>query len=237
MIKNSDINLLKNDLITIIMPSFNSSEYIESAIISVVNQTYLNWELIIIDNNSTDNTRKIIKKFLNTNFNIKLIKTLKNNGPGFARNIGLKNAKGKYIAFLDSDDFWDPKFLECLISFSKINNYYFVYCPYFIYSDNKSKLNKVLPYANESIILKANPISCLGVLIKKENIKFVFNTSFKTHEDIDLWIRIINSNGIAHRCNIPLAYYRQRKDSLSSKKVKNVELSAFVDDLSRDSGQ
>ena len=221
MIKK-EINLSnKNTLISIIMPSYNSGDYIRYAIKSVLAQTYENWELIIVDNKSTDNTIKIVNEYLFSNKRIKLIKSLKNRGPGFARNKGIRHSKGNYIGFLDSDDFWDSEFLERLIKFSIINSYYFVYCPYYIYSEGKSKLNKVLPYANVPNILKCNPLSCLGVLIKKENLIYEFNISFNTHEDIDLWIRIISDNGSAHRYNKPLAYYRQRKRSLSSNKLVN----------------
>tara|TARA_X000000950_G_C13836620_1_gene628473 strand:+ start:292 stop:1065 length:774 start_codon:yes stop_codon:yes gene_type:complete len=210
-----------NDLISIIMPAFNAGGYISYAIQSVINQTYSNWELIIIDNNSRDNTLEKVNKYLVINNRIKLFKSSENFGPGNARNIGLKKSKGTYIAFLDADDFWDSEFLEKLISFSKINNYYFVYCPYYICSGEISKLNQVSPYANISNILKANPLSCLAVLIKKNKIKYKFNTLFRTHEDIDMWIKIIKSNGVAYRYNKPLAFYRQRKNSLSSKKFKN----------------
>ena len=209
------------DLISVIMPSFNSNEYIPYAINSVLNQTYEKWELLIIDNNSNDATIETVNEFIKKNNKIKLIKSNYNNGPGFARNLGIKQSKGKYLAFLDSDDFWDSKFLESLIYFLKINKYYFVYCPYFIYTNKNSKLNNVLPYACESNILKSNPLSCLAILIEKDKFNFKFDTIMKTHEDIDMWIKIINLNGIAHRYNEPLAYYRQRKHSLSSKKLRN----------------
>ena len=213
--------ITKKYLVSIIMPSFNSSEFIEIAIKSVIDQTYENWELIIIDNGSEDNTINIINKLSKSNKKISLIKNNCNRGPGFARNLGLKKARGAYISFLDSDDFWDNNFLNEMINFAISKNHYFVYCPYYLYKNNFYILNKVLLKANVHNILVSNPLSCLAVLIEKEKLNYKFNEYFKTHEDIDLWIKIINKHGNAYCYNKSLAFYRQRDKSLSSNKIKN----------------
>ena len=221
MNKISNHNKSKSYMVSIIMPSFNSEEFICESIQSVLEQTYKNWELIIIDNGSKDNTVNHIYKFQKSSKKIRLIHNLHNRGAGYARNIGLEISKGKYIAFLDSDDFWDITFLEKMINFSEKNNFYFVYCPYFLLKKEVNILNTVLPKATVKNILLSNPLSCLTVLIEKQKINYQFDINLRTHEDIDLWIKIIKNYGCAYSFNMPLAFYRQRKNSLSSNKLKN----------------
>ena len=99
-------------LVSIIMPSYNSSKYIAKTIDSIINQSYTNWELLITDDCSTDNTCEIIKEYTAYNQRIKLFTFLENKGAGVARNKSIKEAKGRYIAFCDSDDRWKPEKLE-----------------------------------------------------------------------------------------------------------------------------
>ena len=97
-----------NDLVSIIMPSYNTAQYISQSIQSVLAQTYLNWELIIVDDCSTDNTENVVSVFLNDN-RIKFLKNERNSGAAVSRNRALREARGKWIAFLDSDDLWEPE--------------------------------------------------------------------------------------------------------------------------------
>ncbi len=101
-----------NALVSIITPSYNSSRYIKNAIDSVIAQTYENWEMLIIDDASMDFSRQIVKEYMNKESRIRLIELKENMGPAIARNIGIAEARGHYIAFLDSDDLWLPKKLE-----------------------------------------------------------------------------------------------------------------------------
>ena len=106
--------------ISIITPSYNSSKYLNETIDSVLNQTFEDWEWLITDDCSTDNSVEILEK--QTDSRIKVFKTEKNGGAGHARNISLKNATGRFITFLDADDFWEPNFLEEMINFMKSGN-------------------------------------------------------------------------------------------------------------------
>ena len=106
-------------LVSIIMPSYNSSKYIAKTIDSIINQSYTNWELLITDDCSTDNTCEIIKEYTAYNQRIKLFTFLENKGAGVARNKSIKEAKGRYIAFCDSDDRWKPEKLEVQLRFMK----------------------------------------------------------------------------------------------------------------------
>lgn len=115
-------------LVSIIMPSYNTAKYIEASINSVLAQTYTNWELLIVDDCSTDNTDGVVAKFKDSR--IKYIKNEKNSGAAVSRNRALKMATGKWIAFLDSDDLWVPEKLEKQIAFMEENGYHFTYTDY-----------------------------------------------------------------------------------------------------------
>ena len=107
----------ENDLVSVIMPSYNTASYIEETVRSVLNQTYTNWELIIVDDCSTDNTDEILDKI--SDDRIRIYKNKKNAGAAVSRNRALREAKGRWIAFLDSDDFWFPDKLEKQLQFMK----------------------------------------------------------------------------------------------------------------------
>ena len=117
------------DLVSIIMPSYNTANYIGESINCVISQTYKNWELIIVDDCSIDNTDEIVKKFLNDK-RIKYLKNNQNSGAAISRNKALREAKGRWIAFLDSDDLWVPEKLEKQINFMEKNNHSFSYTFY-----------------------------------------------------------------------------------------------------------
>ena len=119
------------ELVSIIMPSYNTGGFIKSSIESVIAQSYSNWELIIVDDCSTDNTDKVVEDYLSDN-RIHYIKNDKNSGAAISRNRALREAKGKWIAFLDSDDLWEPKKLEKQIAFMQENGYAFSYTDYMI---------------------------------------------------------------------------------------------------------
>jgi len=117
---------MEGQLVSIITPSFNSEKFISDTIQSVQNQTYQNWEMIIVDDGSTDETVSIIQKFLHDN-RIQLHQLDKNSGTGIARNTAISLAKGRYIAFLDSDDLWKPEKLQKQVEFMTSKNQPFTF--------------------------------------------------------------------------------------------------------------
>src|SRR5690606_8681821 len=117
-------------LVSIITPMFNSEAYISETINSVLNQTYTNWELILIDDGSTDRTVNIIKNFMERDERIKFYELELNSGPAFARNIGINKAKGKYLTFLDADDIWFSNFIESSIEAIEKTRVHFVFSSY-----------------------------------------------------------------------------------------------------------
>ena len=118
-----------NELVSIIMPSYNTADYISESIKSVQAQVYSNWELIIVDDCSTDNTDDVVKPFL-VDSRIRYLKNERNSGAAVSRNRALREARGRWIAFLDSDDLWVPEKLEKQISFMEKNGYSFSYTNY-----------------------------------------------------------------------------------------------------------
>lgn len=128
------------ELVSIVMPSYNTAKYIEETLNSVLKQTYSNWELIIVDDCSSDNTDEIVAKF--DDKRIIYLKNDKNFGAAMSRNRALKEANGKYIAFLDSDDLWMPDKLEKQIQYMKEHNYDFTYTNYEEIDENSKSLNK-----------------------------------------------------------------------------------------------
>ena len=128
---------MKEELVSIIMPSYNTGKFIQETIDSVINQTYDNWELIIVDDCSSDNTDEIVKSIKDDR--IFYLKNKKNSGAAVSRNKALKMAKGKWIAFLDSDDLWKKDKLEKQIKFMKNNNYHFSYTNYVEIDENDAK--------------------------------------------------------------------------------------------------
>lgn len=115
-----------NELISIITPSYKSEKFIAQTLESVLSQSYQNWEMIIVDDVSPDNSNEIIEDYCKRDNRIKLIKLEKNSGPAVARNRAIEEAKGRYIAFLDADDLWKPEKLEKQINFMKEKKLYFV---------------------------------------------------------------------------------------------------------------
>ena len=162
-----------HDLISIVMPAYNSEKYIRNSIKSVINQTYKNWELIIIDDYSTDNTVSIIEEFQNKN--IHLIKNKKNSGAAISRNKGIKLAKGNYIAFLDSDDLWNKEKLEKQINFMKSNNYDFTYTSFTYLKERKTKKVIIPEKLTYKESLKNTIILTSTVMINLKNIKVYLN--------------------------------------------------------------
>lgn len=209
-----------NNLVSIITPCYNSEKFISETIKSVQNQTHVNWEMLITDDGSTDNSVKIIKELIKKDKRIKLF-LIDNSGPAVARNNSINIAKGSYLAFLDSDDLWFPEFLK--ISLHKIKN-----SEGFIFSSYQRVHEKTLkPIYKDFIvpkkvtysdILKSNSISCLTAFIdiKKLGKETMPNISYR--QDMGLWLKYLKKVKYAYGNFEVLASYRIRKGSLSRNK-------------------
>lgn len=208
-------------LVSVIIPNYNCEKFVSQTIGSVLGQTYDNWEMIIIDDCSTDNSVSIIEKYANTDKRIHLIKLDKKSGASKARNIGLQYAKGDYIAFLDSDDYWDKNKLYEQISFMQNRNIALSYTSYIKINENGKKIGEIK--APESVnykkMLKSNFIACSSAIVKKEAIKDLTFPPLKLRQDHAFWLSILKRGYIAYGLNSPLLFYRVRKNSVSSNKM------------------
>ena len=211
------------EIVSIIMPMYNSSFFVEQSIDSVIAQTYKNWELIIIDDYSTDNSREIVEKYIERDLRIKIICLEENLGVAEARNRGIEIANGQYLAFLDSDDIWHPEKLQKQIFFMKKNNIAFSYTQYRHFSQKDKYEGKnidVKERVTYKELLKGNIIGCLTVVIDREKIKNIMMRS-ERHEDYILWLQILKSGYEAYGLKEDLARYRISSNSLSGNKFKS----------------
>lgn len=185
-----------NPKVSIVIPTYNQADFLPKAIQSALNQTYRDWEMIIVDDGSTDNTEEIVKGYKESR--IRYIVKKYNFGVSAARNTGIKNSGGKYIAFLDSDDEWFPEKISCQMKiFQKEDSKCGVVCTGgYIIKDNKKTISiKSISLSSNSFyrkILLENTVGTSTVLVKKECFEKVglFDESLKNCEDWDMWIRI-----------------------------------------------
>ena len=213
---------MKKNLVSIITPAYNSENTIEETIESVLAQTYKNWEMIVVDDCSQDGTLSIVRKFSEKESRIVLIELEVNSGVANARNIGIKRANGRYIAFLDSNDLWAPDKILKQIDFMNEVGCYFSYTAYEIVDMDGRELGKVVTaplQQNYRNLVKVNAIGCLTVMLDAEEIKDIEMPPMK-HEDFALWLTILSRGYVAHGLNENLAKYRKHNDSLSFNKVK-----------------
>lgn len=214
---------MENHLVSIITPSFNSEKFISETIKSVQNQTYKNWEMIIVDDGSCDNTIEIVEKIAKEDFRIVFFALNENGGPAKARNIGIDKAKGKYMTFLDADDIWFPDLIEKSIKTIFETNIHFVFSSYkrsnekleFVYSD--FIVPEKVTYTD---ILKTNSISCLTAFIDIEVLGKKRMPEIFKRQDMGLWLKYLKKIPFAYGIQEPQAIYRIRKNSLSRNKSK-----------------
>ena len=215
---------LVDNLVSVITPAYNAEKYIKDTIESVIAQTYTNWEMIIVDDASVDNTVNIINYYQQKDKRIKLIALKKNHGVANARNTAIENAKGQYVAFLDADDFWENNKLQEQIKFMQDNNIAFSYHAYKLFDLSKQKQKTMLvpKQLNYQELLKGNTTgSCLTVCLDRKVVSDIYFPKEK-HEDYICWLNILKQyNLIAFGINKILGTYRIGKKSISSNKLKS----------------
>lgn len=205
-----------SQLVSVIMPSYNTGEFIAQSIKCVLSQTYSDLELIIVDDCSNDNTDEVVSSF--NDDRIKYIKLEKNSGAAVARNTALKAAKGKWIAFLDSDDLWNIDKLEKQISFMNDNGYHFSYTAY-VQIDEQSKSLDIITYGPKKITKRkmfnyCYP-GCLTVMYDADLTGVVQIKDLKKNNDYALWLKVCRYSD-CYLLNEVLASYRKRKGSISN---------------------
>lgn len=203
-----------DELVSVIMPSFNTGEYIAASVESVLAQTYSNWELLIVDDCSTDNTTEVICRYQDPR--IILLKNKTNSGAALSRNYALREAKGRWIAFLDSDDTWEPKKLEKQLRFMQENGYAFTF------TDYRICLNGVwMPYINTGpdVVNKRKMynycyFSTITVMYDRGVIGLIQIADMRKNNDYAMWLQAIEKSD-AHRLPECLSYYIKHDDSIT----------------------
>lgn len=206
-----------NELVSIIMPSYNTAKFISETIESVSAQTYSNWELIIVDDCSTDNTDEVVKSFLPDD-RIKYIKNEKNSGAAFSRNRALCEAKGKWIAFLDSDDVWLPEKLEKQIAFMEKNDYHFSYTNYIEIDEFSIPNGRVITGPKKVTrhgMYNYCWMGCLTVMYDAETIGLIQIADIKKNNDYAMWLKVCKKSD-CYLLDETLAKYRKRGGSISN---------------------
>ena len=210
-------------LVSVITPSYNSEEFIGSTINSVINQSYSNWELIIVDDCSSDETVSLIKEFVKKDNRVKLFVNDINSGAGHSRNVGLEMSKGRFIAFLDSDDLWLKDKLKEQVDFMLKKNITISFTSYGLIDENGNKLNKTIksvPKVDYKEVLKNTIIgmstSMIDTTIVGKNFRLI---DLRTRQDLYLWITLLKRGHLAYGLKSVLASYRVRTNSISSNKI------------------
>lgn len=206
--------------LSIITPSHNSDQFIFQTIQSVLSQSFSDWEMIIVDDCSADNSVEVIQSFVEQDSRIKLIRLSKNSGAAVARNTAIEAAQGRYIAFLDSDDLWLPHKLETQLQFMQDKDIAFSYSAYEKIDEQGQPLGLmgVPEKVNYDQLLKCCVIGCLTAIYDTHKLGKVYMPLIRKRQDFGLWLRLLKKVEYAYGIQQPLAQYRVRSGSISSKK-------------------
>lgn len=211
----------KNSLVSIVMPAHDAEAYISESISSVQRQTHQNWELLVIDDASHDQTVQVVEKLQATDNRIKLYPLPANQGAGFARNIGIKASEGDFIAFLDADDLWKPEKLETQLDFMEKNQVKVCYSSYDLLDEEGRSLGKRILALEDlpfSKLLKANYIGNLTGIYNASALGKIYCPLIRKRQDWGLWLLAVRKAGGASGIPGDLASYRVRKHSISQNK-------------------
>lgn len=206
-----------NELVSIIMPSYNTAQYTSETIQSVLEQTYVNWELIIVDDCSADDTDNVVKQYL-ADSRIRYLKNEKNSGAAVSRNRALREAKGKWIAFLDSDDLWEKTKLEEQIAFMENNDYHFSYTNYIEIDEKSEPIGRSITGPKK--ITKRGMynycwVGCLTVMYDAEEVGLIQIENIKKNNDYAMWLKVCKKAD-CYLLEKNLAKYRKRSGSISN---------------------
>lgn len=213
------------ELVSIIVPVYNAEKFLRDTIKTVQEQTYKNWELLLVNDCSTDNSVNIIQEYSKEDKRIKLINLENNSGAAIARNTGIENANGKYVAFLDSDDLWHKEKLKKQINFMKENKYEFTFTGYEFADEEGNKLGKIVnvPQSiNYKQALKNTTIFTSTVILDVQKLgkELIKMPNVRRGQDTATWWKILKTGITAYGLNENLSIYRRSANTLSSNKIK-----------------
>lgn len=216
------------DKVSIITPSWNSEKYIEKTIESVQKQTYMNWEMIVVDDCSSDRTVEIVEKISQKDPRVRIIRQEVNGGAAKARNRSLRESTGRYIAYLDADDIWKPTKLEKQVEFMKAHHCGFSCASYEVIDDEGRALNKevhMLPSVDYVGFLTNNLLQTVGIMADTSIVdkKYLVMPDIRRRQDAATWLQVLKAGYECYGIDEVLAEYRRAENSLSSNKVKAVK--------------
>ena len=217
---------MEKEKVSIIVPMYNAEKFIGKAIETVLSQTYENWEMLIMNDVSTDNSLAVVNEFAKKDDRIKVVNTEKNMGVVKGRNHLIDLARGKYIAFLDADDYWHSEKLEKQIQFMKEKNASISCTEYTRVRENGEKINEVVIKSEISYtdMLKNNYLGCLTVMYDVEKVGKRYFKELEKNEDYVLWLEIVKDVKTIYGLKENLAYYRVLDNSRSSNKAKTAKV-------------
>lgn len=213
--------------VTVIMPLYNNSDHVEESIKSVQQQTLTDFEIVVVDDCSKDNSVLIVKKMADKDKRIKLFGLNENSGAAIARNVALKESKGRFIAFLDADDLWKPDKLEKQVKFMKENKYAFSCTSYEVIDNQGNVLNKQITMKSMVTykgFLENNLLQTVGILVDTKYVdhKLIEMPDYRTIQDAATWLQILKAGHACYGMEEVLSFYRRVPGSLSSNKFKAV---------------
>ena len=218
------------DTVTVIITNYNKSKYLEQSINSVINQTYSSWELVIVDDGSTDNSVNILDKFIK-NKKIQIIKLNKNKGVSFCRNLAIRFTNKKYLAFLDSDDFWFKDKLKDQIFFMKKNNYDICYTNYLFLDELKKKefkVENIVDKLNYQSFLKDTSIATSSLIVTRKSIGLIKFKKIRIIEDYLFKCELLKAGYVAYKLDKILCVYRNIRDGKSANPINNLFYLLYV---------
>ena len=216
----------KKALVSVIMPAYNAAGYIAESIRSVQQQSFEDWELLVIDDASKDGTSEIVEALRAEDSRIKLHVLPTNQGAGFSRNIGIKAATGDYISFLDADDLWKPHKIQTQLDLMKNENVQVCFSSYELIDERGKSLQKqikALQFLPFKKLKKANYIGNLTGMYNASELGKIFCPLIRKRQDWGLWLLAVEKAGFAKGIEEPLAIYRERENSISGDKIEMLQ--------------
>lgn len=217
---------MTKDLVSIITPTYNCGPFIAETIASAQAQTYTNWEMIIVDDCSTDNTREIVEEIAEQDARVKYYCLEENSGAAVARTRAMEIAEGEYMAFLDSDDLWMPEKLETQIAFMRDNGYAFSCTAYEQIDEDSNPLGRVIKTVRKTDynrLLLDCPVGNSSVMYSVELMGKFEVPNIRKRNDDALWLQMLKKEKYIYGMPTVLMRYRIRKNSISSNKLKVVK--------------
>lgn len=221
----------KTNLVSIITPVYNCEKFIEETIKCVINQTYENWELLLVDDCTPDSSADIIKKYSKKDKRIKYIKLNENSGAAMARNRALQESKGRFIAYLDADDLWKKEKLEKQVDFMLNNEYAFTCTDYEKIDEdgNSLKIVKIPKKVNYDLFLRNTIIQTVGVMVDTNiaDKKLLKMPNIRRRQDAATWCQLLKAGYDCYEVPEVLSIYRVVSNSLSSNKFKAIKMNWY----------